>query len=381
MRTPIDSSLASVLDGVPGLTGVSMTPQFDLWRLTDLPARVSVLEQNGTVVPVAAGPVGVAGASVPAAGGTVLLAEPAGNWSASVNGHGADAGRVAGRKLGPGVQAAARRRHADDQQERAAARSGDGAGVAGIRGRRRARPAGHPHGGRDGGRGRRGRDGTGRPGERRRRGTVTRRASWPRRGGDEREPVLVGAGRRRAAQPSQPGEAGTATQPGPASQPGRADRAGRGAKPGRSRGIARRAARGSAGPGAVHGPRGPIATRIWRRPSAALAAGLEITDVAAAYRCPGALVADSLPVAARRPPGTLPQRAPAPAAAAGRELAAAGGAAVGGAGTEVFAAGAAGGRRAARAGGPPGAAWPAGQPASRFISDPPDDPAAVSRPA
>ncbi len=87
MRTPIDSSLASVLDGVPGLTGVSMTPQFDLWRLTSLPARVSVLEQNGTVVPVAAGSVGVAGATVPAAGGTVLLAEPAGNWSASVNGH------------------------------------------------------------------------------------------------------------------------------------------------------------------------------------------------------------------------------------------------------------------------------------------------------
>jgi GT2 family glycosyltransferase len=89
MRAPIDSGLASVLNGVPGLTGVSMstTGQFDLWRLTDLPSRVSVLEPNGTVVPVSSGPVGVAGAKIPAAGGTLLLAEPAGNWSASVSGH------------------------------------------------------------------------------------------------------------------------------------------------------------------------------------------------------------------------------------------------------------------------------------------------------
>jgi len=89
MRAPIDTSLASVLDAVPGLTGVSMsvTGQFDLWRLTDLPSRVSVQEPDGTVVPVTSGPVGVAGARVPAAGGTLLLAEPAGNWSASVNGH------------------------------------------------------------------------------------------------------------------------------------------------------------------------------------------------------------------------------------------------------------------------------------------------------
>ena len=89
MRAPIDSGLASVLNGVPGLTGVSISPtgQFDLWRLTVPPSRVSVLEPDGAVVPVASGPVGVAGASVPAAGGTVLLAEPAGDWSASVNGH------------------------------------------------------------------------------------------------------------------------------------------------------------------------------------------------------------------------------------------------------------------------------------------------------
>jgi GT2 family glycosyltransferase len=87
MRAPLDDELVSVLNGVPGLTGVSMTPQFDLWRLTVLPSLVSVVEPDGAVVSVASGPVGVAGSHVPAAGGTVLLAEPAGNWSASVNGH------------------------------------------------------------------------------------------------------------------------------------------------------------------------------------------------------------------------------------------------------------------------------------------------------
>ena len=87
MRAPLNAALASVLDGVPGLTGVSMTPQFDLWRLSVLPSRVSVLEPNGTVVPVASGPIAVGGAAVPTAGGTLLVAEPAGNWSASVDGH------------------------------------------------------------------------------------------------------------------------------------------------------------------------------------------------------------------------------------------------------------------------------------------------------
>ena len=97
MRAPVDETLASVLDGVPGLTQVSMcsaqcassaTSAFDLWRLTSVPSRVSVAEPNGTVVPVQSGAVGVAGARVPAAGGTLMLAEPAGGWSAAVDGHG-----------------------------------------------------------------------------------------------------------------------------------------------------------------------------------------------------------------------------------------------------------------------------------------------------
>ena len=87
MRAPINGSLASVLDNVSGLTEVSMTPSFDLWRLSTLPSRVSVLEASGAVVSVDSGAVSVTGAQVPQAGGTVLLAEPAGGWSAAVDGH------------------------------------------------------------------------------------------------------------------------------------------------------------------------------------------------------------------------------------------------------------------------------------------------------
>ncbi len=75
MRAPVNGQLASVLDSVAGLTPVSMRPNFDLWRLTDLPSRVSVVEPNGTVAAVPSGPVGVS-AAVPTAGGTLELSEP-----------------------------------------------------------------------------------------------------------------------------------------------------------------------------------------------------------------------------------------------------------------------------------------------------------------
>ena len=87
LPTPINPDLARLLDGVPGLRPVSQTAEFALWRVSDTPARVRVVERSGTVVPVNSGTVRVAGASVPAAGGTLELAEPAGGWSATLNGH------------------------------------------------------------------------------------------------------------------------------------------------------------------------------------------------------------------------------------------------------------------------------------------------------
>jgi hypothetical protein len=87
LPAPIDPALARLLDGVPGLRPVSQTAAFALWRVSDPTARVRVVEQNGTVAPVNSGTVSVTGASVPAAGGTLVLAEPVGHWSAALNGH------------------------------------------------------------------------------------------------------------------------------------------------------------------------------------------------------------------------------------------------------------------------------------------------------
>src|SRR5690348_12316354 len=87
LPAPVNPDLAELLNGVPGLRPVSATSSFQLWRVVDTTARVTVTEPGGTVVPVASGPVSVTGARVPAAGGTLVLAEPAGGWSASVNGH------------------------------------------------------------------------------------------------------------------------------------------------------------------------------------------------------------------------------------------------------------------------------------------------------
>gem|GEM_PF-129524 len=87
IRAPIDARLVSALDGVSGLSKVTMSPpKFDLWRLSTLPSRVSIVEPSGAVVAVGSGPVGLSGGAVPAAGGTLLLSEPAGGWSAAVNG-------------------------------------------------------------------------------------------------------------------------------------------------------------------------------------------------------------------------------------------------------------------------------------------------------
>jgi GT2 family glycosyltransferase len=86
LPAPVDQNLARVLNSVSGLRLASYTSAFALWRVTGLSARVRVVEPGGAVVAVASGPVGVSGARVPAAGGTLELAEPAGGWSATLNG-------------------------------------------------------------------------------------------------------------------------------------------------------------------------------------------------------------------------------------------------------------------------------------------------------
>jgi len=87
MPAPASNALATVLNGVAGLTQVSINPKFDLWKLSTPPAGIRVVETSGKVDPIASGATGVTGAKVPAAGGILELPEPSGGWTASVNGH------------------------------------------------------------------------------------------------------------------------------------------------------------------------------------------------------------------------------------------------------------------------------------------------------
>jgi hypothetical protein len=86
LPAPVDQGLSRLLNGVSGLRPVSATSAFALWRVNELAARVRVVEPGATVVAVPSGPAGVAGARAPAAGGTIELAEPAGGWTATLNG-------------------------------------------------------------------------------------------------------------------------------------------------------------------------------------------------------------------------------------------------------------------------------------------------------
>ena len=87
LPAPVNAGLARLLDDVPGLRPVSATLDFELWRVVGTTARVTVTQSGGAVVPVASGQVSVTAARAPSAGGTLMLAEPAGGWSATLNGH------------------------------------------------------------------------------------------------------------------------------------------------------------------------------------------------------------------------------------------------------------------------------------------------------
>jgi GT2 family glycosyltransferase len=86
VQSPVDKQLATVLNNVSGLHPYSTTSGYSLWQLDTPPARVSVIEPDGTVVAIPSGQIGVPAASAPATGGTLMLAEPAGGWAASLDG-------------------------------------------------------------------------------------------------------------------------------------------------------------------------------------------------------------------------------------------------------------------------------------------------------
>jgi GT2 family glycosyltransferase len=86
LPAPADAALAGTLNNVADLRPVSKTADFQLWRVATTTARVRVAGPDGTLVAVPSGPVSVSGAAAPRGGGTLELAEPAGGWTATLNG-------------------------------------------------------------------------------------------------------------------------------------------------------------------------------------------------------------------------------------------------------------------------------------------------------
>ena len=86
LPAPIDQALARQLDAAAGLEPLTQASSYYLWQVSGTVARVSVLGAGGTAVPVPSGPVGVNAVVAPDTSGTLVLAEPVGGWSATLNG-------------------------------------------------------------------------------------------------------------------------------------------------------------------------------------------------------------------------------------------------------------------------------------------------------
>jgi GT2 family glycosyltransferase len=83
---PVNQALAQRLNAAVGLVPRSSAPAYDLWEVAGPVARVRLIAPDGTVTPLSSQPVGMSGVSAPASGGTLVLAEPYGGWTATLNG-------------------------------------------------------------------------------------------------------------------------------------------------------------------------------------------------------------------------------------------------------------------------------------------------------
>jgi GT2 family glycosyltransferase len=86
LPAPVDQTLARQLDGSAGLVQLTTAPAYDLWQVAGTVARTRVIGTDGAVTPVSSGPIGVSTVVPPATSGTLVLAEAAGGWSATLNG-------------------------------------------------------------------------------------------------------------------------------------------------------------------------------------------------------------------------------------------------------------------------------------------------------
>jgi GT2 family glycosyltransferase len=83
---PVDPTLAQRLDAAVGLVPLSKAPAYDLWQVSGPVSRVWVIAQDGAITPLPAQPVDMSAVSAPASGGTLVLAEPSGGWTATLSG-------------------------------------------------------------------------------------------------------------------------------------------------------------------------------------------------------------------------------------------------------------------------------------------------------
>jgi GT2 family glycosyltransferase len=86
LPAPVDESLAHQLDEASGLIQLTKVPAYDLWQVAGTVARVRIIGADGAAVPVPSGPIGVHADVAAGESGTLVLAEAAGGWSATLNG-------------------------------------------------------------------------------------------------------------------------------------------------------------------------------------------------------------------------------------------------------------------------------------------------------
>jgi hypothetical protein len=83
LPAPVDQALARQLDGAAGLVRLTTAPAYDLWQVAGTVARARV---TGAVAAIPSGQIGVNTTVPPGTSGTLVLAEAAGGWSATLNG-------------------------------------------------------------------------------------------------------------------------------------------------------------------------------------------------------------------------------------------------------------------------------------------------------
>jgi GT2 family glycosyltransferase len=86
LPAPIDQVLAQQLDAAAGLQPLTQAPAYDLWQVSGTVARAWVRTADDAEVAVPSGSIGVNTVIGPATSGTLVLAEAAGGWSATLNG-------------------------------------------------------------------------------------------------------------------------------------------------------------------------------------------------------------------------------------------------------------------------------------------------------